>query len=79
MKIRRRIVNIDNEEDDYIYELTFKNNIYIWDCLYQTPPESENAPPLYLDSKRDISEPPEGKLAHTLKFKEKDLGDYSPT
>lgn len=74
MKIQRRIINVDNTKDDYIYELIFMNNVYIWDCLFPTPPEYETAPILYLDSRRDISAlPDDGKLANTLQFEESDL------
>lgn len=74
MKIRRRIINIDNEEDDYIYELTCKNNVYFWDCLFPTPPERKNATPLYLNNKRNYTIPLTNRvLAGKLKFEEADL------
>lgn len=76
MKIQRRIINVNNKEDDCIYQLEFMEDNYLWSYVEHTVYSNikKIATPLYFDSNRNYR-PPVGmnEISAILKFEEQDL------
>ena len=75
LKIRRRIININNKEDDCIYQLESIDDNYAWFYFEHTiHSDMKTATPLYFDSNRNYR-PPVGmnEISAILKFEEQDL------
>lgn len=77
MKIRRRIINVNNKEDDCIYQLEFIEDNYLWYYVEHTLYSNmKTATPLYFDTNRNYRQPIGiNEISAVLKFEDKDLED----
>lgn len=75
MKIQRRIINVNNKEDDCIYQLESIDDNYAWFYFEHTiHSDMKTATPLYFDHNRNYKNPLGiDEISAILKFEEQDL------